>query len=141
MNALKPEPRKEAQPPTQGGRPQVLLIDDEAGVRRMTQLVLQQAGFEVTPAFDGEDGLLKYQPGKFAAVVCDRKMPGEKQGDDVIRAIKTMDRSQGVIMVAAGADKIPADVKATIRADCYLDKPVSAEALIGAIREVSKQKV
>ncbi len=55
----------------------ILIIDDEANIRRMTRLTLEAAGYEVGEASDGVQGLQVYEDGSnWDAVLLDQRMPG-----------------------------------------------------------------
>lgn len=134
--------QQQRRPPVAGGKTRILLIDDSEEVREAVKELLEKTGrYTVDLAFDGEDGLLKFQPGVFGVVLCDRGMP-KKRGDEVIPAIKKMDSRQKVIMFCLGADDIPPREKAMIGADRYIDKSRLHvnEELLGALEELCKTK-
>ena len=65
----------------------ILVIDDDPLVRRTLQLLLQQAGYTVDSAADGQQGLEKLPEGHFDLVMTDVRMPG-MDGFAVLRAIR-----------------------------------------------------
>lgn len=54
----------------------VLIVDDEAYIRRVLELKLKNKGYEVFTAVDGTDGLEKFNLCKPDVVITDIKMPG-----------------------------------------------------------------
>lgn len=54
----------------------VLIVDDEAYIRRVLELKLKNKGYEVFTAVDGTDGLEKFDLCKPDVVITDIKMPG-----------------------------------------------------------------
>ena len=54
----------------------ILIIDDEAALRQTMARILQQAGFEVTTAENGEQGLSFIQTTNFDLIFMDLRMPG-----------------------------------------------------------------
>jgi two-component system NtrC family sensor kinase len=62
-----------ASEPTRRGR--ILLIDDEAGVRRALQRVLQRSGHNLTQAANGHEGLAALEAGAYDLILCDIRMP------------------------------------------------------------------
>ena len=54
----------------------ILIIDDEATLRQTLARILQQAGFDVTSAENGEQGLSFIQTTDFDLVFMDLRMPG-----------------------------------------------------------------
>lgn len=65
----------------------VLIIDDDAYLRDLYQEVLQDAGYEVTTAVDGEEGLQKLQQGGIDLTLLDVMMP-KLDGLGVLKKLK-----------------------------------------------------
>ena len=88
-----------AYPPTGLGRKRVLVIDDDDGIRKITQLLVEGLGHDVEAARDGIEGLAKLQLG-VDLVLLDVVMPG-LDGFDVCRRIRQdpAGRDVPVIMV------------------------------------------
>lgn len=55
----------------------VLVIDDESVSRLAVAQTLESAGYQVTVASNGHEGLSRLTEGKLQLVVCDRSMPGK----------------------------------------------------------------
>ncbi len=92
-------PALRAYPPTGVGRKRVLVIDDDDGIRRITQMLVEGLGHDVEAARDGIEGLAKLQLG-VDLVLLDVVMPG-LDGFDVCRRIRQdpAGRDVPVIMV------------------------------------------
>jgi CheY-like chemotaxis protein len=62
---------------TNGHRPPVILADDEAGLREMLRMVLEQEGYDVLEAANGDEAIALFaaQRGTIAAVLLDVQMP------------------------------------------------------------------
>ena len=75
-----------AHPPQGLGRKRVLVIDDDDGIRRITQLLVEGLGHDVEAAHDGLEGLAKLQLG-VDLVLLDVVRPG-LDGFDVCRRIR-----------------------------------------------------
>lgn len=65
----------------------VLLIDDDASLRRVTEYSLHSAGFHVLSAVDGKQGLTSFQADCPQVVITDIQMPG-MSGYEVLQQIK-----------------------------------------------------
>jgi len=63
----------DAAEPTHSGR--ILLIDDEAGVRRALMRLLQRSGHDITLAANGQEGLAALEAGSYDLILCDIRMP------------------------------------------------------------------
>jgi two-component system NtrC family sensor kinase len=61
------------EPPRRG---KVLLIDDEPGVRRALQRLLQHRGHDITLAANGDEGLAAIREDAYDVILCDLRMPG-----------------------------------------------------------------
>jgi CheY-like chemotaxis protein len=59
-----------------GGRPRVLVVDDEESVRTLTAQVLGTSGYEATPAASAAEALALLEDSPFDAIVTDIRMPG-----------------------------------------------------------------
>ncbi|MFL9959888.1 response regulator [Paraburkholderia sediminicola] len=65
----------------------ILAVDDSASMRQMLAATLTTAGYEVTLAADGDDGLENALAMSFDLVLTDQHMPG-KTGLDLITALR-----------------------------------------------------
>jgi response regulator RpfG family c-di-GMP phosphodiesterase len=83
-------------------RGRILVIDDDAGVRKFLVAALTERGHEVKAAEGGEEGLAEFSRGRFDLVVTDVKMPGIS-GLEVVREVKRRDPAVEVIVVTAFA--------------------------------------
>ncbi|HBP21300.1 MAG TPA: sigma-54-dependent Fis family transcriptional regulator, partial [Planctomycetes bacterium] len=65
----------------------LLIVDDEAPLRRALARSLRREGYEVNEAEDGERALLLLEQGEYEVVLLDLRMPG-RPGLEVLREIK-----------------------------------------------------
>ena len=71
-----PQPRlRQATVPTPQTHASILVVDDEAALAAAVCAALQDAGFSVDQASDGEQALMRVQARQFDLVICDLKMP------------------------------------------------------------------
>jgi signal transduction histidine kinase len=70
-----PEAGPEPEEPAQRQRGTILLIDDEPGVQRALQRLLQRSGHEITTATNGQEGLAALEARAFEVILCDMRMP------------------------------------------------------------------
>jgi CheY-like chemotaxis protein len=80
----------------------VLLIEDDGIERERVGGLLEQAGFQVTPAGSGEEGLTLLRTRRFDAVVLDLVMPG-LTGLDVLRAARVEERLGDIPFIVLSA--------------------------------------
>ena len=107
----------------------ILIIDDEAGLRQMMARVLQRAGYEVTTAANGQDGIALASEHTFDLLYLDIRMPG-LNGLEVLKIIHAKSPDLPVILFTAQPD-IHSAVEALRRgATDYLLKPLKPQAVI-----------
>ena len=107
----------------------ILIIDDEATLRKTLARVLQQAGFEVTTAENGEQGLAFLHSSPFDLAYLDLRMPG-LNGLEVLNQIHAKHPNLPVVLFTAQPD-VNSAVEALRRgAIDYLVKPLKPEIII-----------
>jgi DNA-binding response OmpR family regulator len=119
----------------------ILIIDDEAAVRKTLARILRQAGFEVTTAENGEQGLSFLEGAGFDLVYMDLRMPG-LAGLDALNLVHSRRPSLPVILFTAQPD-VNSAVEALRRgASDYLLKPLKPEVIIERTKTIlaSRQK-
>lgn len=80
--------------------PNILLIDDDASLRRVVEYNLQEAGYQVQSADSGEEGLRLFAEEVPALVITDMQMPG-MDGMQVLKRVKETSPETLVIMITA----------------------------------------
>jgi two-component system, OmpR family, response regulator MtrA len=110
----------------------VLLVEDDASIREVAKLGLEQAGFRVTTAPDGREGLLHFRQAPFDLVVLDVMLP-TLDGYEVCRQIRTESRVP-IIMLSAKSDTIDVVVGLELGADDYVTKPFEMAELVARAR-------
>jgi len=109
-------------------KPRILIVDDEENLCRVTQLRLQQAGYEVATAHDGESALEMLERTPQDLVITDLRMPG-LSGMELLRRIKQA-QPETIVVVFTAFGTIESAVEAMkAGAYDYLIKPVNSEAL------------
>jgi DNA-binding NtrC family response regulator len=108
--------------------PKILIIDDDSSLRRVLEYNLQQEGYEVLTAADGESGLKLFAEKSPALVITDLKMPG-MSGFQLLSSVK--ERAPGtVVIVLTAFGAIDTAVEAMkLGAFDYLTKPFNREEL------------
>ena len=81
------------------GMMRVLVIDDDAGIRALLEIILKQSGYDVVLAANGEDGLRQCRSQKVDLVITDLFMP-KKEGLETIRAIHKDWPQLGIIAIS-----------------------------------------
>lgn len=118
----------------------ILIIDDEAALRQTLARILQRAGFEVTTAQDGEQGLSYIQSTNFDLVFMDLRMPG-MAGMDALKLIHASHPDLPVVLFTAQPDLTSAVDALRNGATDYLLKPLKPQAMIDRAQSIlARQK-
>ncbi|TNF50999.1 MAG: sigma-54-dependent Fis family transcriptional regulator, partial [Deltaproteobacteria bacterium] len=112
----------------------VLLIDDDASLRRVTEYSLHSAGFQVLSAVDGKQGLASFRADYPQVVITDIQMPG-LSGYEVLQQIKA-ERPETVVIVITAYSSVEKAVEAMKQgAYDYLAKPFSRDELVMVVEK------
>ena len=114
----------------------ILVVEDEPMVRMGVVAQLGAQGHLVDTAANGREGLDKFMSGRYDLVVTDRAMP-EMGGDELAASIERLSPDTPVIMLTAFGDLMEAKGEQPAGVDAVIGKPVTLDALAGAIRQVS----
>lgn len=120
--------------PPPGGRPRVLVVDDEPVVRSVARVMLERAGFAVEEAGGAEEALdrVRSAPAPFAAVLLDYTLP-DRAGTDVLPELHRLSPGVRVVLTSGRPEEeLPAH-----GADAYLAKPFTREQLVAAVRALT----
>ena len=109
----------------------ILIIDDDADLVSLLTDNLQLEGFSPSPAYNGEDGLLKLSQENFDLVILDVMMPGMK-GTEVLAKIREHSHIP-VIMLTARGDPADRIIGLELGADDYVPKPFTPRELVARI--------
>jgi two-component system nitrogen regulation response regulator NtrX len=111
----------------------ILVVDDEAGIRRSLSGVLLDDGYEVALAEDGERALAAIRERAPDAVLLDIAMPG-RDGIAVLEELRRTHPGLAVVMMS-GHGTIETAVRATqLGAFDFIEKPLSLDKLLLTLR-------
>ncbi|SLN49142.1 response regulator [Roseisalinus antarcticus] len=119
-------------------KPKVLAIDDSRTIRELLRVSLEGAGFEVTSAEDGVDGVSRFPDVAPDVVITDINMPN-MDGFGVIDAIRKGAVNSTVPILVLTTESAP-ELKARAReagATGWIVKPFDDTSLISVLKRVS----
>jgi DNA-binding response OmpR family regulator len=111
----------------------ILIIEDEEDLVKGLKLNLDDEGYEVTWAFDGEEGLRKALEESPDLILLDIMIP-RMNGLDVCRELRLKNVGIPIVMLTAKGEEIDKVVGLEIGADDYLTKPFSIRELLARIK-------
>ena len=107
---------------------EILVVDDESGVRELVGEVLELEGYEVTIASDGLDALSHIRKQKFDLYILDINMP-KIDGLVLLEKVRAGGDSTPALLLSARREKEDIHKGFRIGADDYVTKPFSIEEL------------
>lgn len=117
---------------------QILIIDDEAGVRELLADALKLAGFETLTAADAMVALTMLRTAKPDLLIVDINMP-LMDGFEFIERIRSNGDQTPALMLSARADRADVTRGLTLGADDYVTKPFGLEELVLRIRAILRR--
>jgi two-component system cell cycle sensor histidine kinase/response regulator CckA len=120
---------------------QVLLVDDDANVRKLIELLLREEGYELTVCKNGREALKVFEArhGELTLGIVDMMMPG-LGGLDLIASMRQQKPNFPIIIISGYSDR---EVSAEITASgptLFLHKPFQIEQLTTAIGKLTAAK-
>lgn len=115
----------------------ILTVDDSASIRMTTKIALSNAGYQVTEAVDGLDGLNKAKSANFDLIVTDLNMPN-MNGLAMIEALRKSPAHMGIPIIFLTTES-DADMKSRAKAagaTGWITKPFDPEQLVKIARKV-----
>jgi two-component system OmpR family response regulator len=116
---------------------QVLLIDDDTELVGMFTEYLEQEGFRVACAHDGESGAREALSGQYAIAILDVMMP-RMNGIDTLRRIRAASRMP-VLMLTGRGDDADRILGLELGADDYVAKPCTPRELTARVRAILRR--
>lgn len=115
----------------------ILVIEDQADLRRLLQGILEESGYAVDVAADGLDGLAKAQVWPYDAIVLDLMLP-KIDGWDLLEQLRETHKTPVLILSARDAlsDRV---LGLDLGADDYLSKPFERSELLARLRALIRR--
>jgi len=115
----------------------LLIVDDDPHIRSVLRVGLGQAGYAVTEAGDGAEGLAKAQSGRFDLIILDIGLP-EMDGLAVCRTLRAS-HATPVLFLTARQDEIDRVLGFEMGGDDYVTKPFSPRELTARVGAILKR--
>lgn len=115
----------------------ILLIEDESRIREMVKEYLENEGFIITEAVDGEDGLDKFKDSEYDMLVLDVMLP-KVDGWSVCREVRRIS-AVPILMLTARGEEYDKIFGFELGADDYIVKPFSPKELVARMKAVLRR--
>jgi len=110
----------------------ILVIDDEKGILSVIQEALTRFGHQVEVAFDGVEGVQKFDDGSYDMVITDLRMPG-LDGEGVVQHIRNSHNNSIPVIGISGTPWQIQDAGF----DAVLSKPFPLQDLVESVKKLT----
>ncbi len=113
----------------------VLVVDDEPNIVLSLEFLMEQAGFEVVTAEDGEQALARVNDSQPDLLLLDISLPGIS-GFDVLEQLRGKEATAQlpIIMLTAHGRDVEREKGMALGADDYITKPFSTQSLVEKVK-------
>ena len=114
----------------------ILVVEDQEDNRRILRDLLTSAGYEMTEAVNGEEGIALAETSRPDLILMDIQLPG-LDGYEATRRIKASPALRSTPVIAVTSYALSGDDRKAFEAGCdaYVTKPYSPRQLLAKIRE------
>ena len=116
----------------------ILIVEDEFAVARGVQYALQQEGYQVTVAPNGEEGLSVASELAPDLIVLDVRLPGI-DGFEILRRLRATGSKAPVLMLTARDEEMDKVIGLELGADDYMTKPFGLRELMSRIKALLRR--
>jgi two-component system OmpR family response regulator len=122
---------------TMKGKDHILIVDDHPDIREMVQSYLEEEGFKVSTANDGDAMVRVMAQAHVDLVLLDLILPGE-DGLTLARKLR-IDSDVGIIILTGRGDTVDRIIGLEMGADDYLPKPFHLRELLARVKSVLRR--
>jgi len=114
----------------------VLIVDDDRSIREYLRFLLEEAGFAVDEAEDGEVAVEKFGREAYDVVVTDISMPQKDGIDAIIEMREARPEAKIIAMSGVARSERLLEIAQMYKADRVIKKPFQSDDILTAIRDV-----
>jgi DNA-binding response OmpR family regulator len=115
----------------------ILVVDDERNIIELVRLYLEQAGYQVVEARDGQEALDQHDRVDPDLIVLDLMLPG-MDGMEVTREVRRRGETP-ILMLTARSEDIDRIVGLEVGADDYLTKPFNPREMVARVKAILRR--
>ena len=116
----------------------ILVIEDEPSILKLLSYNLEQEGYEVEAAMDGQEGFELALGNAYDLILLDLMLP-RKNGQEICRELRQEKNNVPIIMLTAKDNEIDKILGLEIGADDYITKPFSPREVIARIKAIIRR--
>lgn len=112
----------------------LLVVEDDPIIMNLVVILLERAGYGVTQATSGEEGITLAAQKKPDLILMDVALPG-MDGLEATRLLKAQEETRAIPVIALTAQAMKQDIERATRAGCdgFIAKPLSTKAFLTEI--------
>jgi DNA-binding response OmpR family regulator len=118
-----------------GAGKRLLFVDDERGIRETLSIILLRYGFTVALAATVNQALEQIRNQEFDLLLCDLNIERERDGYEVIRAMRETNPQCLTIILTGFPEEESAEEGIRLGIDDYIAKPANADVLVAMLAE------
>lgn len=124
------------------GKTKLLIVDDQTEVRRLVRMSLELGDYLISEADTGREALERVAAEDPDVVILDIMMPGELDGYEVCRQLRSQPQRAGLFICLLTARGQQTDIERgkALGADAYLIKPFSPSELIALVENAKNER-
>ncbi len=115
----------------------ILVVEDEKNLLKVLRYNLEEAGYRVLAAADGDSALAQFQKDAPALVLLDIMLP-KQDGFEVCKALRSRSKVP-ILMLTARKEEIDRVLGLELGADDYVTKPFSVRELLGRVKAILRR--
>jgi two-component system chemotaxis response regulator CheY len=118
--------------------PHILAVDDSQTMRDVVKETLESAGYQVTVAENGLDGLEKFKQGKYDLIIADINMP-VMDGITMIKEIRKINTEVPIITLTTESEESKKQEGRNAGADGWIVKPFRPAQFLDIIKQILEE--
>jgi len=122
-----------------GNKKSILIVDDDASMRRSLALILGRKGYDTETAETGREAMEEAQRRFFNVVLLDIKLP-DVEGIELLAPLKSTHHDMAVIMITGHASTETAVRAMNTGASAYITKPLNMDEVLATVREALEKQ-
>lgn len=117
----------------------ILLVEDEADLRLLVKTNLEECGYEIYEAAQGDEGITRLREVQPDLIITDVLMP-KMNGNEFIQKARALEAGKDIPVIVLTVRKLMKDYFEDIHVDAFISKPFSTKDLAEKIEQVFRQK-
>lgn len=118
----------------------ILVIDDEDDILKTTKYILEDVGYEVHVASNGQEGMAKIREVKPDLIALDLILPGGETGFQIAHKLKAIPEYKDIPIIMLSCRKEDMDKYVAVKSGImeYIEKPIDPDMLVFHINDILK---